>query len=194
MSQSLMQQVLGEQWALLPNALRRHYQLAEGQSSRLQGTMDIRYPAYLFPMVWLIHLFGGLVLWRGEKVAVEVHKTTDDGGILNWRRSMVYSDGKTDYFSSQMRYAVAHELVELIGFGFGIKLAVEVEAGDLLYRSKGHFWQWGRLNVDLPDWLLLGAAEIREHALSDDCFRLDFTIRHPVFGLSYCYQGEFRYR
>ncbi len=194
MSQSLMQQVLGEQWAQLPSVLQRHYQIADQQSSQLHGTMEISYPTYVSPLVWLIHLFGGLVLWKGNAVAVAVNKFAAADGILHWRRTLNYADGKIDYFRSQMQFAAAHELDELIGFGFGLRLGVEVIDGDLLYRSNGHFWQCGRLRVGLPDWLLLGTAVIREHVLSDESFYLDFSIRHPLLGLTYCYRGEFRYR
>jgi hypothetical protein len=194
MSQSLMQQVLGEQWAQLPTVIQRHYQIADEQISQLQGTMEITYPAYVLPLVWLIHMFGGLVLWRDKAVAVAVNKFAAADGILHWRRTLSYADGKVDYFRSQMQYVAAHELDELIGFGFGLRLGVEVMDGDLLYRSNGHFWQSGRLRVELPDWLLLGTAVIREHALSAESFYLDFSIRHPFLGLTYCYQGEFRYR
>jgi len=194
MSQTLMQHVLGEQWALLPKVIQRHYQITDGESSHLQGTMEIAYPRYLYPLIWIIHLFGGLVLWRGKAVVVQVGKVASADGSLDWRRRLNYSDGKTDYFRSRMQSVAAHELDEMIGFGFGLRLRVEVEDGDLLYRSNDHFWRCGRFSLSFPDWLLLGTAVIREHALSEESFHLDFSIRHPLLGLTYCYQGEFHYR
>jgi hypothetical protein len=188
-----MERVLGDDWHKLPAVIQRHYHISGGQQSRLQGTMEIAYPGYLYPLVWLIHLFGGLVLWRGPAVQANVDKTAD-GGILHWQRSMTYPDGKIDYFRSQMHFAAAHELIETIGFGFGLRLKVEVRNGDLLYRSQGHFWRWGRLQLNIPDWLLLGSATISEHAVSAEEFYLDFTIKHPLWGVSYSYRGRFRYR
>ncbi|WP_415879393.1 DUF4166 domain-containing protein [Methylomonas sp. TEB] len=192
MSESLMQKVLGDDWQQLPEVIQRHYRISDGQQSRLTGTMEIGYPIYLFPLIWLIHLFGGLLLWRGQAAQAEVDKTAD-GELLQWHRTMIYADGKTDCFSSRMSYAADHELVELIGFGFGLRLHVSVENGELLYRSNGHFWQCGSLRLNIPDYLLLGSASISERAVSEDEFYLDFSIRHPWWGVSYYYRGNFRY-
>lgn len=194
MSNSLMERVLDNDWHKLPAVIQKHYSLSSGQQSRLEGSMNIGYPAYLFPVVWLIHLFGGLVLWSGDQVHAQVDKNVDTSGeVLHWRRTMTYPDGKIDYFRSQMHFSAAQELIETIGFGFGLILGVEVCNGDLLYRSKGHFWQCGNYRLNIPDWLLLGTATISEHALSEDEFYLDFTIRHPLWGVSYYYRGNFRY-
>jgi hypothetical protein len=192
MSMSLIQKVLGDDWHKLPAVIRKHYQLIGEEQSRLEGTMEIAYPGYLFPLIWIIHMFGGLVLWGGQAVRAEVDKAAS-GEILHWRRTMTYPDGKIDYFRSRMHYSAEHELIESIGFGFGLRLSVEVNNGDLLYRSIGHFWQCGSYRLNIPDWLLLGTATISEHAVSADEFYLDFTISHPLWGVSYYYRGNFRY-
>jgi hypothetical protein len=188
----LMQQVLGADWHKLPRVIQQHYAISEEQSSCLEGTMTIDYPSFMFPLIWLIHLFGGLILWRGVGVQTRVQKTAQ-AGILHWQRIMIYPDGKIDYFRSQMRYVAEHELIENTGFGFGLRLIVEVNNGDLLYRSNGHLWQCGKFVVNIPDWLLLGTATISEHALSEDEFYLDFSIQHPWWGETYSYRGNFRY-
>ena len=193
MSISLMERVLGDDWHKLPSVIQRHYQISSGQQSRLQGTMEISYPSYLLPMIWLIHLFGGLVLWRGQAVPVQVDKWAAPGEVLHWQRIMTYPDGKIDYFRSQMHYSAAHKLIETIGFGFGLRLRVDVLNGDLLYRSNGHFLRCGTFQLNIPDWLLLGSASISEHAVSADEFYLDFTIEHPLLGVTYYYRGNFRY-
>lgn len=192
MSLSLMERILGDDWHQLPGVIQRHYQISGGQQSRLLGTMEITYPGYLYPLVWLIHLFGGVILWRGPAVQAEVDKSVD-GEILHWRRTMTYPDGKIDYFRSQMRYSAEHELIETIGFGFGLRLKVEVDDGDLLYRGNGHFWRCASLQLNIPDWMMLGTATISEHAVSADEFYLDFTIKHPLLGVTYAYRGNFRY-
>jgi Domain of unknown function (DUF4166) len=192
MTTSLMQQVLGADWSKLPRVIQRHYEITDQQSSYLEGEMVITYPGFMFPMIWLIHLFGGLILWRGDAVQTRVQKTMQ-AGVLHWQRIMTYPDGKTDYFRSQMTYLGEHELIESTGFGFGLRLIVEVNNGDLVYRSNGHLWQYGKFVLNIPDWLLLGSATISEHALSEDEFYLDFTIKHPLWGETYGYRGKFRY-
>ena len=53
----LMKDVLGADWQQLPPILQRHYALHEGEVSVLDGTMTIAYPHFMFPFIWLIHLW-----------------------------------------------------------------------------------------------------------------------------------------
>jgi hypothetical protein len=188
----LMQTVLGEDWYTLPRVIQRHYEITDAQTSCIEGEMNINYPSFIFPMIWLIHLFGGLILWKGEAVRTRVQKTAHSNS-LHWQRMMIYPDGKSDYFGSEMRPVAEHELIENTGFGFGLRLIVEVNNGDLCYRGNGHFWQCGTFVLPIPDWLLLGTATISEHALSEQEFYLDFTIQHPWWGETYSYRGTFHY-
>ncbi len=188
----LMQKVLGADWHKLPRIIQQHYDITDQQTSCIEGEMVIRYPRLMFPMIWLIHLFGGLILWSGEAVHTRVQKTAS-ANSLHWQRIMTYPDGKTDYFSSEMRAITEHQLIESTGFGFGLRLIVEVNNGDLLYRGNGHFWQCGKFVLNIPDWMLLGVATISEHALSEHEFYLDFSIKHPWWGETYSYRGTFRY-
>jgi hypothetical protein len=190
----LLQQVVGADWQKLPRVIQRHYEVPDGQSTCLQGTMTIHYPNFMLPMVGIIHLFGGLIFRRGQAVQTRVEKTTSAAGnLLHWQRTMTYPDGKTHFFRSRMAYLAEHELIESIGYGFGIRLTVKVENGDLVYRSNGHVWQGFGLRLIIPDCLLLGTATISEHAVAEDRFYLDFTIRHPWWGETYSYRGEFGY-
>ncbi|PPD43235.1 MAG: DUF4166 domain-containing protein [Methylobacter sp.] len=194
MTAFLLQQVVGADWQKLPRVIQRHYEVQDGQGSCLQGVMAINYPTLMLPMVGIIHLFGGLIFRRGQAVQTRVEKTASaDGNWLHWQRTMAYPDGKTHFFRSRMAYLAEHELIESIGYGFGIRLQVDVEDGDLVYRSNGHVWQCGGICLNLPDWLLLGTATISEHAVTLDKFYLDFTIRHPWWGETYSYRGEFGY-
>jgi hypothetical protein len=194
MTEFLMQQVLDSDWRTLPRVIQKHYEIKDGQSSHLEGEMSIDYPNFMLPIVWLIHQCGGLIFRRGSAVHTHVRKTSSHTGrILHWQRTMTYSGGKTGYFRSQMSCWSSRELIETTRFGFGLRLTIEANDGDLIYQSNGHFWQCSRFRLTIPDWLLLGSATISEHALSEDEFYLDFTIRHPLWGETYSYRGRFRY-
>ncbi len=190
----LIQQALGSDWQTLPRVIQQHYEVKDDQSSCLEGAMTIAYPNLMLPVIWLIHLFGGLVFRRGSDIHTHVEKTASAAGsLLHWQRTMTYRDGKSDYFRSRMRYLSEHELIETIRFGFGLRLTIEANNGNLIYRSNGHFWQCGHIQLTIPDWLLLGSATISEHALSEDEFYLDFTVKHPLWGETYSYRGNFHY-
>ncbi len=189
---SLLQQTLGDDWGRLPPVIRRHYQVSPQRHSRLQGTLEIAYPTYLKPVIWLIHRCGGLIYRRGTAVRTRVEKRpSPDRHGLCWRRILHYPDGRQDVFASRMEYLRPGELIETVRFGFGLRLTVGVEQSALVYRSNGHLWQCGRFRLYFPDWLLLGRATIVEYPVSERQFRLDFTIRHPLLGVTYYYRGLF---
>ena len=175
---------------LLPPAIQKHYAISGGQQSCVTGLMTIDYPASLFPLIWLAHLCGGLALWRGGKVDPR-------GKVLRLRRRIALAAGdgarrrQGRLFPVADYYAADRELLETVEFGFGLRLKLQVCDGDLLYTSAGYVWRWRKLQLAIPDWLCLGTAEIREHALSDRAFELSFTLRHPLLGVVYRYGGEF---
>ncbi len=191
---NILQKALGEDWNKLPAVIQRHYSVPIDSNTCLKGNMEIGYPNLLWPLINLIHLCGGLVSRRGKRVETLVEKTISaQNATLYWKRTLTYPDSRKDYFYSHMVYLQAHELIEMVRFGFGLRLKVSVKNGNLVYRSNGHIWQYGKLRLTFPDWLVLGEATIIEHAVSDQQFRLDFSIRHPLWGKCYWYHGTFQY-
>ena len=191
---SVLKKALGKDWDRLPSVIQHHYNIPVASKTCLKGNMEIGYPTFLWPLINLIHLCGGLVSKRGKCVETLVEKTISaQNETLNWKRTLTYLDGRKDFFYSQMVYLDNHELIETVLFGFGLRLRVTVNNGNLVYRSNGYIWQYGKLQLTFPDWLVLGEATIVEHAISDKRFRLDFYIKHPLWGRCYWYHGIFQH-
>ena len=190
----LLKKTLDEDWNKLPPVIQRHYTVPSDSNTCLKGSMGIGYPNHLLPLINLIRLCGGLVLRRGKDIEILVEKTISPQNTeLCWQRTLTYPDNKKDYFYSQMVYLKSHEIIQTVLFGFGLCLKVSVENSKLVYRSKGHIWQWGKTQITFPDWLVLGDATIIETAISDQQFKLDFGVKHPLWGTCYWYYGIFQY-
>lgn len=189
-SASLMQQALGKDWNALPAPLRRHYQ-RDGHTT--VGALDIAYPRWMQPLLSGLRRIGALVHRRGERVPTTVAKQMDaDGLIQRWHRDIRFADGQLIVFKSHWRYAGGNHLVEYVNPFLGLCMAVSVENGCLRYRGRHFELKLGALRLPLPEWLLLGHTEIVERALDDERFVMDFRIRHPLFGETFRYGGEFR--
>lgn len=189
---SLLQKALGDDWHKLPSVIRNHYCVPNNDKITLKGSMEIGYPTFLFPLISLIHLFGGLVVRRGKHIETVIEKTlVKQQAAQCWKRTLTYPNGKKNYFYSQLAYFQDHELIETVRFGFGLRLKVSVNNGCLVYRSNGHIWQYGKFQLSFPDWLLLGKASIIESPISDQQFSLDFSMTHPLWGKCYWYHGIF---
>lgn len=190
----IIQQALGDRWDRLAAPIRKHYtiQPMSSMATCLNGTLFVEYPAFMIPVIRVIRNLGGLVDGRGSQIETVVRKRarTSDSGLY-WHRSLRYADGSETTFSSRMEYLQDNEIIEYIQFGVGVRLRLTEEAHDLVYRSHGHILRLGSIKIVFPDWLLLGSATIREHAVSDSGIELDFKIEHPLWGRTYAYRGVF---
>lgn len=191
----LMQKVLGDDWQNLPPVIQRHYQLQADQQSAnvVTGTMHVSYPFFVWPMLFIARMMGGLIDLKGDNLDARVEKwvKADLSETLFWKRTLQAQNGKSTVFSSRMECQQGNELIEFVGGGFGLYLKLTVENNKLVYRSNGHLLQVGKLRIPIPDVFFLGHATIVETALSEQSFELDFKINHPLLGEIYSYGGVF---
>jgi hypothetical protein len=185
--QALMQQALGPQWAQLPPALQAHYQLANHTDV---GALDIEYPGFMQMPLNLLHGIGALLHRRGEAVPTTVKKWMD-GHTQHWQRTISFADGRIIHFKSHWHYGGGNELIEYVNPFLGLRMAVHVDDGKLIYEGRHFVLKLGSLKLPIPEWLLLGHTSIVETAETDHQFTMDFRLRHPLFGQIYRYAGTF---
>lgn len=194
--QALLRKVLGESaWNQLAPVVRRHYDLAPGQASRLEGVMEeIWHAAWAKPILALCARLETLVPYRGGGIPAEVRHRVDpeQPDTLHWHRTFRFPGGRTALFRSRMEADGPGGVVERVALGFGVRMAVAVANGALRFTSRGHCWRIGRWTLNLPDGLLLGRAVVVESAMGTDRLRVDFRMTHPWFGGSLGYRGWFR--
>ncbi len=192
----VIRQALGDDWEKLHPAVRRHYDISTDGTSRLQlnGTMyEVDHAILIKPFIWSAQIFGALIPYRGKNVPVTVENSAREGrNTLFWQRSFHFPGRGPFYFRSRMETLRANEIVEYVRFNMGICMAMSEKDGALHYSSRGYLWNIGPLKLHIPDWLLLGKAEIIEHGIDDETIELDFIIRHPLFGKTFTYSGIFR--
>lgn len=195
-NQSVIGRALGDDWVRLDPVLRRHYGIVPGSDQQrlmlgIMSHVDHSLIAKLFLLPG--RLFGALIAYRGTDIPATVRNWTTeaDKQAMFWHRRFRFPHGREAIFASRMVYAGGDEIVEYVRFGLGIRMQLSVDAGALVYRSRGYQWDLGKLKLRFPDWLLLGAGEIREAGLSDAGFEMAFEMRHPLFGRSFSYAGRF---
>lgn len=183
---SLMQQALGAAWDELPPALQAHYRSGTTDT----GHMDIEYPAFMQPVLHVLRLFGALVRRRGTNVATTVKKHME-GDRQYWQRTMRYPDGRSLQFNSVWVLAEHGQLIEFVNPFLGLRMAPRVVDGSLHYRGVCFVVQLGPLRLPIPEWMVLGHTTIREEAMDDTHFAMDFRLTHPLLGQVFRYAGRF---
>ncbi len=186
--QSIMQIALGKQWQQLPPALQAHYQYKANSDV---GALDIEYPVYMQPYLSFLHLFGVLINRRGKNIPTTVEKHMQ-GDIQYWKRSICFADKKIILFKSFWIHDINNELIEFVNPFFGLRMSVKVENNKLHYEGRNFVIKLGKLLIPIPESLVLGHTIIVETAVSDSTFKMDFKLRHPLFGIIFCYSGIFK--
>jgi Domain of unknown function (DUF4166) len=73
-------------------------------------------------------------------------------------------------------------LIEKLGHGLLMQLAISVEDHALVFASTGYQWSAFGRTITLPRWLSPGHARIEHRDLDGERFRFSLTLTHPLFG------------
>jgi hypothetical protein len=212
--QPVFQQVLGPAWERLGGVVRRHYTMAPFSDDHVcvRGVMsEVWHAPWAALLMPFGRLFGALVPHTGSNVPIDVHYRCHPGNAhLYWNRVFHFAGKAPFHFRSHMEYEEheAHEtheehdehdaprgseVVEYVRFGIGMRLAVSVEEGALVFRDLGYVWRIAGLRVALPLGLLLGTAYVEERPDPSDAdhFTMQMRLRHRWFGDVFRYSGRF---
>ena len=194
--QPVIRQALGQDWEKLHPAVRRHYDISAEGTDRLllKGTMyEVDHATSIKPFIWVAQLFGALVPYRGKNLPVEViNSAHPERNTLFWERHFHFPGRKPFQFLSRMETVSGNEIVEYVRYNLGICMKMSERDGALHYSSCGYLWNLGPVKLRIPDWLLLGNAEIIEQGIDEKTIELNFTVQHPLFGRTFTYSGNFR--
>lgn len=184
---SLMHQALGSDWERLPAPLKAHYQF--GPNVDL-GHMDIEFPLWIKPYLWLLHKLGALLAKSGSQIPtrVEKHVVADR---QYWRRTMRFPDGAEIRFDSFWVPGKNNHLIEFVNPVMGLEMAPRLEGDELHYDGVRYVIKLGPLTFGLPEWLVLGHTTIVERKHGEDGFAMDFRLTHPLAGQVFRYSGIF---
>jgi hypothetical protein len=193
---SIMKMALGENWELLDDIVKQHYEMAPGTTSSMtiHGSMDKVFHSNIAKLFLLPgRIFGALVPYRGSDISTEVKNWTrkDNTKAMFWHRTLQFPGKPLAEFSSRMEYSNGDEIIEYVKYGLGIRMRMSVDDGALVFRSAGYVWDIGLARIPIPTWAILGDSKITERAVSEDEFYIDFNMVHPLFGRTFGYSGNF---
>jgi hypothetical protein len=188
--------ILGElAWRRLAPAVRRRFAVkpAPGGSIRYVGAMEeVRCSAVGAIVARLCRLIGTpLAPYRGAHVPTTVElRLDDDGEGIVWERTYRFA-GRAPVRCVSIKKATADGLLECVGRGIAMRLALSEQDGALHFRSIGYVWRWRRLALRLPLWLTPGDMHVVHRDLGGGRFRFSIDVRHPLFGETFHQDGVF---
>jgi hypothetical protein len=91
-----------------------------------------------------------------------------------------------------MRESEGGEVLEYVGMGLGMKLALSVEAnGSLHFQSDGYFWELFGWRIPLPGLFTPGKTFLWHHNETPERFNIRIEIRHCLMGTTFTQVGVF---
>lgn len=187
--------IFGASWNELPPVMKAHYCVRENSEDQVtvEGTLDIQV-ARLTGLI--AKLSGTLVAHSGSNVPVTVTFRSghgpNDGRAFYFDRVFVYPRHGTKHFRSRMLPIGGNELVEIMRFGIGWKLAYRWEGQKVVLEHRGYVLRIGKRMFRLPLEWIIGRGYAEEHPESNDSFSMFTYVLHPWFGKTFAYSGHFK--
>lgn len=181
---------------LHPNVQARFaHDPAIGTTLDYKGLMDVTYcsPAgKCFAL--LTRLIGNPLLpLNGLNVPMDVKLMRHPGhdGIF-WQRTYHYPDLPAISVVSAKKMDAKGDLMECVGGGFGMKLRLEAENGELHFISDYYFFHLGSWRLPLPHVISPGKTCVTHKDIGQGRFRYSITMTHPWLGVTFFQTGVFR--
>ena len=189
---------LGEDFDRLHEAVRKHYADPTIDASGIM--VEIHVKGIIKPLALLSYrLFRGPVPHSGRDVEMSLHNRIDDSGTMHWIRTFFKNATfpETITFPTRMVCSGDHRIIETARYGVGAESDLSVDGeGSLVYDQRSYVARVPFLGqvVRFPTWLCpFGGGRAKETGETEDSFRIEFEMRHPVFGRTVGYTGRCRF-
>ena len=193
----LIKHALGQQWEYLHPDIQKRFSKTpplgtvlyyKGTITKLWCSRVGQWLAYLtYPWVG-----GALIPYRDEHFPIDiaVFSKIADSAIYK-RRWYQLNKHPPIIFTSSMYAGSNNTLLEYVGCGLGMILKVSAVDQELHFHSQGYFWQIGRKKISLPPFLTPGHTWLIHRNQSPEAFKVQITITHPWWGVTFMQEGEF---
>ena len=192
-------QALGDDFNNLHVAVSKHYTEPSIEASCTMGAVRVK--GIIRRLVLVSYtLFRGPVPHSGTDVEVSLRNRVDDQGGMHWVRTFFNNASfpETVTFPSRMVCSGDHRVIELTRYGVGVEADLSVDGeGSLVYDMRKYVVTMPFLGLTLriPTWLSpFGGGRTRETGETEDTFRVEFEMSHPIFGWTVAYAGRCRFK
>jgi hypothetical protein len=187
--------LVGRGWYRLPTATRARFaeHPAADTPIRYAGVMHaVRSSLAGSVLAHATRLLGTpFAPWRGANVPMEILLRDGGSAAITWERVYHYPGRPPVHVCSTKRLGADGSLLECVGFGLGMRLAVFEADGALHFLSLRYFWRVGARFLWLPRWLTPGTTHVVHTDLGGGRFRFTMNIHHALFGTLFHQDGVF---
>lgn len=186
-----------EAWSRLRPEVRRRFSVKPGPGEKIlyRGVMrsvELSFMGWLFAQV--CRLIGTpLAPYRGSDVAmlIELERDAAKDGVA-WNRIYDFPPDREFTVCSTKSRGDNGDLIEHIGSGFSMRLALSEASGNLVFTSTAYEFSFAGVTLRIPSLLTPGVTTVAHEQLEGDRFRFWLSLDHPLLGCTIFQVGEFQ--
>ncbi len=190
------QRLMGlDEWARLHPAIQKRFSTQLNQKVVYKGIMKEVYLSSAGKLLaQCCRLIGNpLALYSAKSVPVEVRVYPNEKlNGMTWDRFYQYENHAVNRVKSTKCKMKNDQLVEMVGFGFGMELEVFEENHKIVFESHRFFWNIGKISLSIPDWLSPGKTIVSQRALDNEQFEFKLDVTHSLLGKVFKQSGIFK--
>ena len=179
----------------MPQVFHAHYANRAGHDDVVvaTGRMEIWQSRWMQPFAFLFRWTKTLVPVRQNDIATTVmFRTRKDESAFWYERRFDLGNGRQVEFVSRLEHRSGDQVIEWTGSGIGWWSTFTFEEGRVVLSHLGYRVRLAGFEQSLPLTWLFGRPSAWEEAVSENEFRMEMSIDHPLLGRIYSYAGHFR--
>lgn len=187
----IFKSIFGDTWEILPIVLKKHYAIKPNSNDCVvvEGVLDIT-------VSWLVGLMarlsGVLVSESGKQIPVTVtFRSGIHSDVFRFERVFHYPKKDVRFFSRMKPYR-KDEVIEFMRFGICWRCIYHWNGQKVILSHRGYAWRIMNIIIPLPFEWIIGKGHAEETPISDNSFSMWMHAKHPWFGVTFAYTGEFR--
>lgn len=194
-NQPTFQKVFGTQWEVLPTIMKKHYanRPFSNDVTIAKGKLNVIMSPWFWVLSPLLKAFNLLVPKAGNNIPVTVKFSSErHSNAFKFDRQFNFPDSNPINFQSTMYHQEGCIVYEVMNLGITWKMDYLYTENKVQLKHRGFAWRVFGYYIPMPVSWIFGKGYAEELAIDDHHFKMDFTITHPIFGVVYGYNGEFR--
>lgn len=192
----IFKNVFGADWAKLPPALQKHYDVRpfSDDTVTIEGALNLRCRGYVKWFSWLIRLFKNIPPYTEDNVQTTVvFKGSPHSDVFLFKRLFNFKGRQAARFHSQLRHIGSHSVIEEMAFGLGWRCQFHWTGEYIDITHDGYVLCLFGKHIPVPITWLVGKGHGRETAHNDHQFHAAVSLKHPLWGTVYEYSGVFTF-
>ena len=110
---------------------------------------------------------------------------------VTWHRTYYFVPDREFTVRSTKSHGSDGGLIEHIGRGFSMRLALSEQWGNLVFTSTRYEVEFGERPIRIPAFLTPGVTTVTHEQIAGERFRFSLSVVHPFLGRTIFQEGEF---